>query len=96
MLISPDTTTALAQTVTVASAHFGAAMVDKEYWLFTSSTNCWIKQADGTPTAVAAAAANMYVPANTLVVIDGRCGANIAVIRDTADGRASLTRLLTF
>lgn len=95
MVISPDTTTALTTTVTVASATFSATMVAKEFWLFTSSTNCWIKQA-AVPVAVAAAAANMYVPANTLVVIDGRCGANIAVIRDTADGRASLTRLLTF
>lgn len=95
MIISPDTSTALAVTVSGVSADFSATMVAKEYWLFVSSTNCWITQG-ATPTAVAGAAGNMYVPANTPIVIDGRCGASLAVIQATAGGSASLTRLLTY
>jgi hypothetical protein len=43
-----------------------------------------------------AATGSMYVPANTQIILDGRCGSNLSVIRDSADGSASLTRLITF
>ncbi len=46
-----------------------------------------------TPQA-SAAALSMYVPANTIIILDGKCGSNLSVIRNTADGDATLTRTL--
>lgn len=201
MIISPDITTALRATVTATRAEFAASMAANEYWMFVSSSNCWIKQANptGTITCVAkaslidtdfmtindginaavlyefdtagngvtggrvqvnvstdttaaqvaarlktaieanqtyltvtdagtgvltltstsrnitltetvanggflvsytpqatAAALSMYVPANTVILLDGSMGSNLSVLRDTADGSASLTRVKRF
>lgn len=87
-----STVNALSHTVTAVSARFGAVMSDPNAtWAFVSSTACWITQ-DGTstPTAVAGAAANLFVPANTIVYL-AAIGGDVAVIRDAADGKASLT-----
>lgn len=43
-----------------------------------------------------AASGSMFVPANVLLPISGYAGSNVSVIRDTADGKSSLTRALTF
>ena len=43
-----------------------------------------------------AASGSMFIPANVVMPISGYAGTNISVIRDTADGKASLTRALTF
>ena len=40
----------------------------------------------------AAAAGSMYVPANFYIALDGKLGAQLGVIRATADGFASLTK----
>ncbi len=42
-----------------------------------------------------AADGSMFVPALVTVVLDGNLGPQVGVIRDTADGKASLTRLKT-
>jgi hypothetical protein len=78
-------------TVTVASAQFTtiAAMQVNQYFLYSSNTASWIKQG-ANPTA-SAAAGSMFVPAGFPVVICGQDGAKLATIRDTADGKASLT-----
>lgn len=94
MILSPDTTTSDSTTVTIASATFTPTMTDTDMWLFACNTDCWIAQG-AAPTA-AVADANMFVPANTVVVINGRAGAKLAVIRDAVDGRASLTRAVAF
>lgn len=94
MILSPDTTTSDSTAVTAASATFTPTMIATEMWLFVSTTNCWIAQG-AAPTA-AAADGNMFVTANTVIVINGTAGAKLAVIRDTADGRASLTRVVAF
>lgn len=39
-----------------------------------------------------AASGSMYLPANTPIVLDGRVGSNLSVVRDAADGKSSLTR----
>ena len=78
-------------TVTIASAQFTPTMVAGQVWLFLSNTDCYISQG-ANPTA-AAADGNMFVPARMAVEIEGDLGAKLAVIRDTADGRASLTRI---
>lgn len=41
-----------------------------------------------------AADGSMYVPANVQVILDGNYGPRLGVIRNTADGSASLTRVL--
>ncbi len=48
--------------------------------------------------AVTASAADgsMYVPANYTVVVDGGLGPQLGVIRDTADGKASLVRAKSY
>lgn len=201
MILSPEITTALKVSVTATRAEFAATMAAQQYWMFVSSTNCWIKQANptGTITCVAkaslldtdfmtindginaavlyefdtvgnggtggrvivnvsgattaadvavllkaaieanqtyltvthngagvltltatsrnitltetvtdagflvaytpqatAAALSMYVPANTQIIIDGSLGSNLSVLRDTADGSASLTKMKIF
>ena len=89
MTLTPYTAGSDSTTVTVASAQFTLTLAATYVYLFVSSTNCWISQG-ANPTA-SAADANMFVPANVLVTIDGATGAKLAVIRDTVDGKASLT-----
>lgn len=200
MILSPDCTTSIKSTVTATAAAFSSSMAARDIWMFVSTTNCWIKQANpsGTITCVAkasladtdfmtindgsastlyefdtvgdgvtggrvqvdvsgattaadvaiilkaaieanqsyitvthngsgvltlsaitksiiltenvtnagflvtsgpvasAASGSMFVPANVVLPISGYAGSNLSVIRDTADGSASLTRALTY
>ncbi len=48
-----------------------------------------------TPIATAAAG-SMYLPANVIVVLDGRIGSDVSILRDTADGKATLTRTIRY
>lgn len=57
---------------------------------FVANTNCWIKQGDASVTATAAAG-SIFVPSGTIYHVHGDRGARLAVLRDTADGKASLT-----
>lgn len=95
MIVSPITSSALTSTVTATSAVFSATMIAKSFYQFVSNTACWIKQGTA-PTAVVNTAGNVFVPANTLVILDGGNGVDLAVIRDAADGRASLTGCKTY
>jgi hypothetical protein len=45
-------------------------------------------------TTASAAAGSAYVPANTARLIDGINGAKVSVVRDTADGKASITQIM--
>ncbi len=92
MPLYPDPTTSDSQAVTVAAATMTPTMTKQETWIFVSSTNCWIAQG-AAPTAVAADG-NMFVPAGAVITISGKSGAKLSVIRDTADGKCSLTRSL--
>lgn len=78
--------------VTNASTQFAlamnAAMNSASLYLFTCSTNCWVCQG-ANPTATAGPG-SMFWPANTPLLIDGVRGAKLAVIRNSADGAASL------
>lgn len=200
MILSPDCSTSIKSTVTATAAAFSSTMAARDIWMFVSTTNCWIKQANpsGTITCVAkasmadtdimtindgtttvtyefdtagngvtggrvqvnisgastaasvaailktainanqsyiavtdnldgtlslaatsksiimtetvanagflvsygpiasAASGSMFVPANVVLPISGYAGSNLSVIRDTADGSASLTRALTY
>ena len=88
----PNTLLADKVAVTVASATFATLVMGAQtYYLFTSTTNCWIKQSAAGTAAVAGAATNMFWPANTVLFVSGNFGAKLSVIRDAADGSASLT-----
>lgn len=92
-MIFPVTNTSDSTAVGAASAQFAPDLAAGQTWLFVSSTACWIAQG-ANPTA-AASDGNMFVPAGVQVMIDGAGGEKLAVIRDTADGRASLTRVFS-
>lgn len=77
-------------TVSAVSAAFTLVMIPKERYLFVSTTACFIKQSAGA-TAATAASTSMLWPANYPLFIDGSLGARLTVIRDTTDGKASLT-----
>lgn len=77
--------------VIVTSVTFGTLlMVVRSFYLFTCTTNCWIKQSDA-GTAATVGAGSMFWPANVPLFLAGKYGAKLSVIRDTADGKASLT-----
>lgn len=99
MLLSPDTSTALEVAVGVAHVEFNASMAAHTYWMFVSTTNCWIKQGSHaalTASGASAGAGSMFVPALAQVVISGDLGADLSVIEDTATGKASLTRMMHY
>lgn len=92
-LPAPFTRQSIKVAVTAASATFGApldALAMNRDYLFVSNTNCWLKQSDA-GTAATAASGSMLWPANTPLRISGNDGLKLSVIRDTADGSASLT-----
>lgn len=89
---SPDPSSSIEKAVGAASVPFGATMTKDDAYLFVSSTACWIAQ--GTSPVASAGAGSMYVPANVVIAISGRAGADVAVIQDSVSGKASLTRAL--
>lgn len=85
--------------VTSSSAQFATLTMDTavpsglRVYRFVASTSCWL--ATGANPTASAAAGSLYVPANTALLLDGAInGAKVAVIRDAADGKASLTPML--
>ena len=95
-LIIPVTASSDKLDVGVASAQFATlnALANGRIYRFICTVACWIKQA-ANPTA-SAAAGNMYVGANEVVLIDGALGAKLAVIRASGDGVATLTPVKLF
>jgi hypothetical protein len=89
-LICPIPSTSDSQAVSAVAATMSPTMAAAQFYLFISSTNCYILQG-AAPTATAADG-SMFVPAGVLLTLDGTAGAKLSVIRSTADGIASLTR----
>ncbi len=84
-----STATAASTTVTIASAQL--TMVAGYTYRLVSTTASWIKFGSN-PTAVASAADNHFLPANVPIDIVCQAGAlKVAIIRDAADGNASLS-----
>jgi hypothetical protein len=77
--------------IIVTPVQFDTAMAVTEMFLFTCSTACYIAQG-ANPTA-SAGDGSMFVPANEPVLIDGAQGAKLSVIRQTADGVATLQEM---
>lgn len=98
-IFSPDTSTALEVAVGAAHVEFNAAMAANTYWMFVSTTNCWIKQGSHaalTTSGASAGAGSMFVPALAQIIIKGDLGADLSVIQDAAGGKASLTRMMHY
>lgn len=89
--------TAQYQTVTSSSAKFAAAMAFGEQYVFTTTTDCWITTAATGGSVTASAAGAMFVAAGSAVLLtpddDGSVWF-VHIIRDSADGKASLTRAI--
>jgi hypothetical protein len=80
------------QAVGVASAQC-QAMTAGNCYRFISTTNCWIRFG-AAPTAAAGADGNVYLPANwEFFAMCQGTALKCAVIRDTADGFLSQTRV---
>jgi hypothetical protein len=88
--VIPNTGASVVVTVDATEEDFALALTPNSLYVFVSSTNCWIKQGTA-PIAATAASGSMFVPANTPLLISGNAGAALSVLRDTADGKASLT-----
>ncbi len=93
MHLAPIPSTSEALAVDSSSTQFTLTLVTSppKQYTFVSTTNCWIAQG-ANPTA-SAASGSMFVPALYPVLIDGRHGAKLAVVRNTADGTSTLTEL---
>lgn len=78
---------ALIEIKTAGTAGNGLVVTDDDF----AATN--LAGGDTVVTPIASAAdGSMYVPANTLITIDGTAGDSLSVIRASGDGTASLTR----
>lgn len=90
-LLVPVTELSDVTAVAATAATSGLTMLAGVLYRFVANTDCFIKQG-ATPTATAADA-SMFVPSRVEVVLSGNNGAALSIIRDTADGKASLTPL---
>lgn len=88
-LIVPVASRSDVTAVGAVAATSGLTMAAGFYYLFVSNTDCFIAQG-ASPTATASDA-SMFVPSRTPIVLAGSNGAALSIIRDTADGKASLT-----
>lgn len=75
-------------TVTATSAQSAALPYNKVHLVATQ--NMWLNFGSN-PTATAATTGNVYLPANREIVIKFNAGAKIAAVRDSADGKLSIT-----
>ncbi len=93
MLIFPDTSTALEQAVSNVSAAFGA-MANSDIWQLVANTDIWYSQGSS-PTA-SAGNGSTFLAKGQIALFYGSNGAKVAVIQDSAAGKASLTRCITY
>lgn len=84
-----QTAGALSVAVVIASAELASTLLPGKVYQFCSSTACYFKQGFGAQTA-AAAANNIFAPVGVPFYIHGSNGTHLSVIRDAADGRATL------
>lgn len=79
--------------VALASAQFTKTMIEGHQYVLMSTTAAWA--AFGANPTASKAAGSVYLPPNVPIVIMCRGTATkVAVIRDAADGSASLMRLV--
>lgn len=88
------TTQSQALAVTGTSAAFGTAIQATATYAYVCTADSWVTQAASAAVATAGAG-SAFVPAKTIVLLDGVLGASVAAIRDSSSGTASLTPVLT-
>jgi hypothetical protein len=86
-IVLPSTSEVLA--VIATSDDFDTALTPEGIYQLTSNTDCWVSQGSA-PTAAADTDANVFVPAGGTIYLHGSDGDTVAIIRDSADGHASL------
>lgn len=86
---------AVQSTVTGSSQTLTLIMKAHKQYAYMSNTNSWITQ-DASANNPTAAIGNgcTYVPAGSVITLDGAFGDTLAVIRDTASGNCSLTPIV--
>lgn len=79
--------------VAIASAAVDVDMVPGKRYVIVSTTNAWIKFGSAAPTA-AAGSGNHYIVANVPYVVQSNgVHLKMAAIRDTADGKMTVSAL---
>ena len=95
MLLTVDTESAVTTATSGTAATSSLVMLATATYLLTASANLWYSQA-ATPTASAGGAGCCYLAAGTSAMLDGKLGAHLSVIQDTAAGKAVLVRVTRF
>jgi len=85
MILTPDTTTARKVAVTASQAGFASSMDDEQLWMFVSTTNCWIKQANPSGTITCVAKASL-VDTDFMTINDGINSAVLYEFDTAGDG----------
>lgn len=75
-------------TVTASPQNITTTMSAGNLYLFSTTTSCWI--AWGSNPTASAAAGSLLVPAGTSLLIHGTFGPKLSILRDAADGKASI------
>jgi hypothetical protein len=91
-LVVVDAKNSIETAVGVAAALSTVVMATHRVYAYSCTTNSWIKQdASGNSPVASAASGSMFVPAGFVVYLDGSYGDTLSVIRDTADGKCTVT-----
>lgn len=90
LAVVPITSSSDVTAVAAAAATSGLSLVPGMLYVFVSNTDCFIKQG-AAPVTATTGDGSMFVPSRTPVLVSGDNGAALSVIRDAADGKASLT-----
>lgn len=77
-------------TVTASNQVFASSMSTGNIYLFSTTVACFVAQHATAPVA-SAAAGSILVPAGSSILLHGDGGVKLGVIRDTVDGKATLT-----
>jgi hypothetical protein len=91
-MLVPVAGTSDRQAVATAEVDFDTSMADGEIYVFTCDVDCYVKQGEA-PVTATAGDGSMFVKAGMPLVIDGREGAKLSVIRKDTDGAATLQRM---
>lgn len=92
-LIVTNPGNAVEAAVGASSAQFSLAMnangmPAQILYAFVANVDCWIAQ--GVNPTASAASGSAFVPARTMVFLDGFNGSTVSVVQDTAGGKASI------
>lgn len=79
------------RTVVTASALFDTVMASGQQYLLTSTTNCWFTIGTSGATAAASDGSHYLAAGQYRLVAAQGSNTRVAIIRDTADGNASLS-----